>query len=83
MNTLSFFSASLFQAEAREKERIKEESKRLKKLEANFKNLLREMNIDYELSWDEVKPKLESEEEFQAFNSESERIKVYKVSLER
>ncbi|XP_063929657.1 pre-mRNA-processing factor 40 homolog A isoform X2 [Zophobas morio] len=72
------YNSLLEKAEAREKERIKEESKRLKKLEANFKNLLREMNIDYELSWDEVKPKLESEEEFQAFNSESERIKVYK-----
>jgi hypothetical protein len=69
----------LLQAEAREKERVKEESKRLKKLELNFKNLLRDLNVDYELSWDEVKPKLENEEEYLAFSSESDRIKIYKV----
>jgi hypothetical protein len=69
----------VLQAEAREKERVKEESKRLKKLELNFKNLLRDLNVDYELSWDEVKPKLENEEEYLAFSSESDRIKIYKV----
>jgi pre-mRNA-processing factor 40 len=68
----------VLQAEAREKERVKEESKRLKKLELNFKNLLRDLNVDYELSWDEVKPKLENEEEYLAFSSESDRIKIYK-----
>lgn len=37
------------------------------------------MNIDYELSWEEVKPKIENEEEFRAFASDSERVKIYKV----
>lgn len=37
------------------------------------------MNIDYELSWDEVKSKIENEEEYQAFTNESDRIKIYKV----
>ncbi|XP_068899976.1 pre-mRNA-processing factor 40 homolog A isoform X6 [Tenebrio molitor] len=72
------YNSLLEKAEAREKERVKEESKRLKKLELNFKNLLRDLNVDYELSWDEVKPKLENEEEYLAFSSESDRIKIYK-----
>lgn len=69
-----------FKAEVREKERLKEESKRIKKLEGGFKNLLRELNIDFELSWEEVRPKLENEEEFLAFASDSERERVYKVT---
>ncbi|KAF5284006.1 hypothetical protein FQR65_LT13640 [Abscondita terminalis] len=72
------YNSLLEKAEVKEKERLKEENKRLKKLEVNFKNLLRELNIDDELSWDEVKAKLENEEEFLAFASDSERIKVYK-----
>lgn len=70
----------LFKAEVKEKERVKEETKRIKKLEGNFKNLLRELNVDFELSWDEVRPKLENEKEFSAFDSDSERVKVYKVT---
>lgn len=69
-----------FQAEAKEKERLKEESKRMKKLEMSFKSLLRDLNIDYEQSWDDVRGKLEKEDEFLAFDSESDRIRVYKVS---
>ncbi|XP_031341776.1 pre-mRNA-processing factor 40 homolog A-like isoform X2 [Photinus pyralis] len=72
------YNSLLEKAEVKEKERLKEESKRLKKLEVSFKNLLRELNVDYELSWEEVKSKLENEEEFQAFASDSEREKVYK-----
>lgn len=72
------YNSLLEKAEVKEKERLKEENKRLKKLELNFKNLLRDLNIDYELSWEEVKSKIENEEEFQAFASDSERIKVYK-----
>lgn len=68
-----------FQAEVREKERLKEESKRLKKLEGNFKTLLRELNINYELTFDEVKEKIGNEEEYLAFDSDSERMKAYKV----
>lgn len=58
---------------------MKEESKRIKKLEGGFKNLLRELNIDFELPWEEIRPKIENEEEFLAFASDSERQKVYRV----
>lgn len=69
----------LIQAEAKEKERVKEEFKRFKKLEMQFKSLLKEMNIDPENSWDEVKEKVQNEEEYLAFASDSERQKIYKV----
>lgn len=54
----------------------------MKKLENDFKKLLREMNINFDLSWDEVKSKLENEDEYLAFASDSERSKVYKVCVE-
>ncbi|VEN63886.1 unnamed protein product [Callosobruchus maculatus] len=72
------FNSLLEKAEAREKERLKEESKRMKKIESSFKNLLRDMNIDFELSWDEIRGKIEKEDEFLAFESESDRIRIYK-----
>ncbi|CAH1991886.1 unnamed protein product [Acanthoscelides obtectus] len=72
------FNSLLEKAEAREKERLKEECKRMKKIESSFKNLLREMNIDFELPWDEIRGKIEKEDEFLAFDSESDRTRVYK-----
>lgn len=59
---------------------MKEESKKLKKLESAFKNLLRELNVDFEKSWEEIRNKVENEEEFKAFDSDTERERVYKVS---
>ncbi|XP_056643050.1 pre-mRNA-processing factor 40 homolog A isoform X1 [Diorhabda sublineata] len=72
------YNAFLEKAEVKEKERQKEENKRIKKLEISFKALLKEMNIDFEQSWEEVKTKLEKEEEYLAFESDSERQRVYK-----
>ncbi|KAG5886292.1 Pre-mRNA-processing factor 40-like protein A [Gonioctena quinquepunctata] len=72
------FNSFLEKAEVKEKERLKEETKRLKKLELNLKTLLKEMNVDFELSWEEVKVKLENEDEFTAFDSDTERERVYK-----
>lgn len=74
-----FWRFQTFQAEVKEKERLKEESKRMKKLETGFKALLKEMNVDFEQSWEEIRIKLENEEEFQSFDSDSERQRVYKV----
>ncbi|KAK9754051.1 hypothetical protein QE152_g1497 [Popillia japonica] len=68
------YNSLLEKAEVKEKERIKEENKRMKKLENDFKKLLREMNINFDLPWDE----LENEDEYLAFASDSERSKVYK-----
>ncbi|KRT81264.1 hypothetical protein AMK59_5352, partial [Oryctes borbonicus] len=72
------YNSLLEKAEVKEKERVKEENKRMKKLENDFKKLLREMNINFDLPWEEVKSKLENEDEYLAFASDSERSKVYK-----
>lgn len=67
------------QAEARERERIKEESRRLKKLEASFKSLLKAVNVDYTSNWDDIRAKLEGESAFEAITLESERVRIFKV----
>lgn len=67
------------QAEARERERLKEEARRLKKLEASFKSLLKAVSVDYTSNWDDVRAKLEGETAFEAITLESERVRIFKV----
>lgn len=70
-----------FQAEAREKERIKEEVRKLRKLESAFKNLLRQNEIDYRVEWLDIRGQLENDEAFKAITLESERIRIFKVNV--
>lgn len=70
------------QAEARERERLKEEARRLKKLEASFKSLLKAFSVDYTSNWDDVRAKLEGEPAFEAITLESERVRIFKVDAE-
>ncbi|KAJ8982596.1 hypothetical protein NQ317_005068 [Molorchus minor] len=63
---------------SKEKERLKEESKRLKRLEVNFKTLLRTLNIDFELSWNEVRGSNREREGVCGLRFGFERVKVYK-----
>lgn len=72
------FNAFLEKAEAREKERLKEETRRLKKLAASFKNLLSSCNVDHTLPWDEIRSKMEGLPEFEAVGLESERVRIFK-----
>lgn len=67
------------QAEARERERLKEEARRLKKLEASFKSLLKAVNVDYTSNWDDVRVKLEGQSAFESITLESERVRIFKV----
>lgn len=69
-----------FQAEAREKERQKEEARKQKKLDSAFILCLQNSNIDYKLEWDEVREKLQEENAFKAITLESERIRLFKVN---
>lgn len=71
------FNAFLEKAEAREKERVKEETRRLRKLASSFKTLLNTCNIDYTLSWDEIRSKMEGLPEFEAVGLESERMRIF------
>lgn len=71
----------LFQAEAREKERQREEARKQKKLDSAFLLCLQDLNIDYKLEWGEVREKLAEASAFQAITLESERIRLFKVNL--
>ncbi|XP_030036228.1 pre-mRNA-processing factor 40 homolog A [Manduca sexta] len=73
------YNSLLEKAEAKKKERQKEESKAQKKIESAFKWALSEANIDHLLSWTEVKEKIDlNAPEFMAVPHEEDRIKIYK-----
>lgn len=50
--------------ELKEKERLKEENRKLKKLEQNFKNLLKKMEIDENTRFEDIKEKVCNEEAY-------------------
>merc|ERR1711953_1561813 len=75
------YNALLEKAESREKERQKEESRKLKKLETNFRLLLSDMfgeKLEGSLQWEDVRPKLEGESAFEAIPHEYEKIRMFK-----
>lgn len=72
------YNLLLEKAEAREKERVKEETRKFKKLETGFKNLLKTLNVDYQMAWEDVRSKIEEEQDFKAITLESERIRIFK-----
>lgn len=72
------YNLLLEKAEAREKERIKEETRKFKKLELGFKNLLKSVEVSYQHLWEEIRSKIEEKPEFQAITLESERVRIFK-----
>lgn len=72
------YNLLLEKAEAREKERVKEESRKFKKLEIAFKNLLKTVEVDYQTTWDDIRTKIEEEPDFKAITLESERVRIFK-----
>ena len=74
------FNSLIEKAEAREKERLKDEARKLRKIESSFRSLLKSgpVEIDETSKWDEVKDKLEKDQAFQAITLESERIRLFK-----
>jgi len=67
-------------AEARDKEKMKEENRRMKKLENAFRTLLKTKEIDHMAVWEESRPKLEEDPAFESITLESERIRIFKVN---
>uniref|UniRef100_A0A2H8TYT3 Pre-mRNA-processing factor 40 B n=1 Tax=Melanaphis sacchari TaxID=742174 RepID=A0A2H8TYT3_9HEMI len=65
-------------AEGREKERLREENRRQRKLETAFRSLLKEMDVDYKSNWDDVRGQIENHQAFQAITLESERLRIFK-----
>lgn len=74
------FNSLLEKAEAREKERLKEEARKQRRLESSFRNMLRNTSpqIDSNSEWDEVRKQLEKESAFGNILLESERIRLFK-----
>ncbi|XP_045494619.1 pre-mRNA-processing factor 40 homolog A isoform X1 [Colias croceus] len=73
------YNSLLEKAEARNKEKIKEETKAQKKIESAFKWALSDADVDHQLSWQEVREKLDlTAPEFAAVPNEEDRIRIYK-----
>merc|ERR1712223_955721 len=72
------YNSLLEKAEAKEKERVKEESRKLRKLETNFRTLLAKLPIEPTTPWETARPQLEKEPEFEAISQEYERARIYK-----
>jgi len=66
-------------AEMKEKERLKEETRKQKRLESNFKQLLKiKLNSLTEQSkWEDVKEQIENDNDYLALSSESDRIRLF------
>lgn len=72
------YNALLEKAEVREKERLKDDNRRSKKLENAFRNLLRAKEVDHLATWETSLPKLEGDSAFEAIIAESDRIRIFK-----
>ncbi|ESO98511.1 hypothetical protein LOTGIDRAFT_174239 [Lottia gigantea] len=77
------YNSLIEKAEAREKERLKEEARKLKKLENAFKSLLKmaEPPVELDTPWDVARQRIEREEGFNIITLESERIRLFKEYL--
>merc|ERR1712080_551980 len=71
------YNVLLEKAEAREKERLKEEARRQKKLESAFRSMLKDQNITAESTWEESRPKIERDPVFEQVILESERQRIF------
>ncbi|XP_064614415.1 LOW QUALITY PROTEIN: pre-mRNA-processing factor 40 homolog A-like [Liolophura sinensis] len=77
------YNSLIEKAEAREKERLKEEARKLRKLESSFKSMLKQASppIDVGSKWEDVRSQFERESAFELITLESERIRLYKEYL--
>lgn len=74
------YNSLLEKAAAREKERLKEEARKQRRLETAFRNMLKNAmpSIDTDSSWDQVRKQFEKEPAFVNLSLESERIRIFK-----
>lgn len=77
------YNSLIEKAEAREKEREKEEARKVKKIENNFKNLLAESDppIQPQDSWQNIRSNFASHPAFLSVDLESERERFFKEYL--
>ncbi|XP_041097403.1 pre-mRNA-processing factor 40 homolog B-like isoform X2 [Polyodon spathula] len=74
------FNSLLEKAEAREREREKEEARKLRRKEAAFKSMLKQATplLEPGSSWEEVRERFLSDSAFDQITLESERIRLFK-----
>ncbi|XP_074658879.1 pre-mRNA-processing factor 40 homolog A-like isoform X1 [Tubulanus polymorphus] len=74
------YNSLIEKAEAREKERMKEDLRKQRKLEISYKTLLKIADPVVELTtkWEEVKERFAGEAAFEAITLESEKIRLFK-----
>jgi len=71
------YNALLEKAESREKERMKEESKKLRKIEGELRSLFAEVNVDDHSAWEEVRVQLMDKSAYMAV-TEEQAVKMFK-----
>ncbi len=76
------YNALLEKAESKEKERVKEENRKLKKLENNFRMMLGDdQSISEGAKWEDYREKFEKEPAFEAVQQEYERARMFNVMI--
>ncbi|GAB6030459.1 hypothetical protein CHUAL_007326 [Chamberlinius hualienensis] len=78
------YNSLLEKAEAREKERLKEESRKQRRLEVAFFGVLKTTTppVDLDTKWEEVKNQISSDPAYEALPSESEKIRLFREYLQ-
>jgi pre-mRNA-processing factor 40 len=66
------FSGMMEKVEIKEKEKQREEQKKLKKLEHNFRSMLRKYDVTDTTKYEDIKEKISNEESFKVFNDEKQ-----------
>lgn len=71
------FNSVLEKVELKEKEKQKEEQRKVKKLEQSFKNMLKKFEINEETKYEEIKDKLTGEEVYQSIGTDQDRERLF------
>ena len=71
------FSSILDKVELKEKEKLKDEQRKQKKLEQSFKNMLKKFEINEETKYEEIKEKLINEEAYQSIGTDQDRERIF------
>ncbi|XP_018025911.1 pre-mRNA-processing factor 40 homolog B isoform X2 [Hyalella azteca] len=72
------YNALMEKAEARERERQKEEARRQRRLDGGLRGLLKSSGVGPETQWDDLRPRIADDPAFTAIDIEAERMRVFK-----
>jgi len=77
---LEIYGNGSSQAETRIKDEKKEEAKRMKVFAQDMVTILKEFKVDYQTSWEQIRPKIEHTQAFKLIDSEEHRRRIFDVS---